>query len=537
MAGFRFSVYRPAPLAVLIRLIFLGDDMRNTWIFAFSALALVGCRDGGSGDDTPGVDAPGGGENTIQEVQNDSMAPGAKVVLKGVIVTAIDNYGGKTGDFWVQEPEGGPYSGVHVYGAPLDAVAGLVLGDIVDISNAQKEEFALTSDTSGNTLTELEPVTGGMMTVTKIGPGTPATPQVVDALAIGQLADYMARNAEWEKWEGVLVTVSNVSAFGSPTTIGTSDPTLKKFSVTGDIVVESALAVFPAGVSRDDCFVGVTGVVDYFFDYLIFPRTTDEIATGGSACPAKENLAAACTDGIDNDGNGFKDCGDNNCIPVESTCRTVTTISAIQTATTPPTGGVELQNVYVAALSKPSGSGTATPKNMWVQTSLQAAANEGVYIYGPGSSLAAFTVGSRVNIIGTVEEFNDDATGGTLTEIKALSITAGTTGTGTVLPVAGQTVTDLNQASTGEPYEGVLVTLTNVMVTTVGTTGTGGTFGVGAAAQYPGAVVFKTDDDIFLLSTANACYSTIRGVWTYLPYENAYGFLALAAGTAGGNCQ
>ena len=57
-----------------------------------------------------------------------------KLNLKGVVVTAIDTFGGKTGDFWVQEPDGGPFSGIQVFGAPLDQVAALQIGDIVDIS-------------------------------------------------------------------------------------------------------------------------------------------------------------------------------------------------------------------------------------------------------------------------------------------------------------------------------------------------------------------------------------------------------------------
>ena len=497
------------------------------------ALSLAACRDSGGGDDVVTPDSGNGGAQTIYDVQNDAMTAGTKVSLKGVIVTAIDNYGGKKGDFWVQEADGGEYSGVHVYGGPVDQVGALALGDIVDISGAQKAEFALTSDTSGNTLTELEPVDGGTMAITKTGSGPQVQPKVIDALAIGQLTDFMARHAEWEKWEGVLVTVSNVAAFGDDDYVSSKcpgtmcpDDTLYKFDITGDIVVESALAANPAPkVLRGDCLGSVTGVVDYFFDYLIYPRTTAEISTGGTSCPT-ENQSAVCGDGIDNDGNGFKDCGDNACIPAVSSCRTLTTINAIQTAATAPTGGIELQDVYVAAISK-------NKKNMWVQSSLTAAPNEGVYVFGPGNNLDGFAIGSRVDIIGTVTEFNDSTGTDTLTEVKALSVTAGTAGVGAVVPVTGTAASAMS-----ETYEGVLVRLTNVKVTTVGTTTTGGTFGVGAATQYPAATVFKTDDDIFLLNTANACYATIDGIWTYLPYNDAYGFLPLAAGvTTGGNCN
>ncbi len=513
--------------------------MRNFALLAIF-LGLAACRDnGGGGDDVVPPDGQNTSDVKIQDIQSDTMpacdpvdpTTCVELQLKGVVVTAIDAFGAKTGDFWVQEPEGGEYSGVQVYGAPIDQIAALQIGDVVDIVGAQKAEFALSSDTSGDKLTELEPFNGSM-SVTKVSSGTPLEPHVVDALAIGQMPDYMARHAEWEKWEGVLVTVSNVEAFSNTeciTSMGEcKDPTYERFDITGDLQVQSSLAAMPSTkVAAGDCLGSVTGVVGYFFDYQILPRTTDAIGTGGDACPT-ENQQATCEDDIDNDGNGFKDCADNACISASATCREVTTISAIQTATTPPTGGIELQGVYVAAVSK-------NKKNIWVQTGLTAAANEGVYVYGPGSNLDTFPVGSRVNIVATVDEFNDMSGTGTLTELRAISVVAGTAGTGTVVPVVSETATTLNDDTTGEPYEGVLVTLANVKVTTVGTTGSGGTFGVGEATQ--GATTFKTDDDIFLLNTANTCYATITGIWSYLPFNDTWGFLPLSAGTGTGTCQ
>src|SRR5262249_38652340 len=71
---------------------------------------------------------------SIQDVQSDAMPPGTPVELHGVVVTAIDTFGGKTGDLWVEEPSGGPFSGIHVFGAPVAQVANLAVGDIVDIT-------------------------------------------------------------------------------------------------------------------------------------------------------------------------------------------------------------------------------------------------------------------------------------------------------------------------------------------------------------------------------------------------------------------
>src|SRR5436190_21513806 len=86
------------------RLIFLGDVMRNFSMLAL-VLGLVACRDTSKGDDQQ---PPDGNSNdiTIQEIQNPSMpacdpaTPSTCVELKikGVVVTAIDTYGGKTGD-------------------------------------------------------------------------------------------------------------------------------------------------------------------------------------------------------------------------------------------------------------------------------------------------------------------------------------------------------------------------------------------------------------------------------------------------------
>src|SRR5436309_12700757 len=104
----------------------------------FGGMFLVACggRDNGNKIDAA-VDSVGGLVK-IQDIQNDMMPPKTPVMLSGVIVTAIDNFGAKVGDIWVEEPEGGPFSGVHVYKADTSQVAQLQLGDIVDISNAMK---------------------------------------------------------------------------------------------------------------------------------------------------------------------------------------------------------------------------------------------------------------------------------------------------------------------------------------------------------------------------------------------------------------
>jgi hypothetical protein len=523
--------------------------MRNLSLFALVLASVTACR-GSSGDDTVTPDSNVTGDDTrIQDIQSDAMASGTEVKVKGVVVTAVDNFGGKKGDFWIEEPGGGEYSGVHVYGAPLEQVAALHVGDVVDVLGAQKDDFHYNGTNGaggfpeGYAITELKPLDGGMMTVTKTGATMTITPDEVNALAIGQMADFMARDAEWEKWEGVLIKVTNVTAMSSDKCVGSQcpDTTNHSFDIVGGAIVESALGPMPTpSVKQGDCLGSVTGVLDYFFDYQILPRdidgdgTTEDLAVQGGTCPT-ENQAATCGDGMDNDGDGFSDCNDNDCIVGVSSCRTVTTINALQTGTL-PTGGIEIQNVLVAALSKPSGQTNPTSKNMWVQTNLAAAANEGIYVFGDGRSLNSYTPGTRVTIIGKVTEFNDMTGTEALTEINMLSIANGTGTTGAAVPLTGKNVTELS----AEMYESTLVTLTNVQATTIGTTsGTNQTFGVGDAQQRPVTTIltFKTDDDMYLLNSTTTCYATITGIWTYLARNDAYGFLPLAAGTGTGTCN
>lgn len=519
------------------------------------AVSIFACRDsgGGGGDDT-NVDAPVNTDDvTIQMIQSSAITAGTAVNVKGVIVTVIDMYGGKTGDIWVQEPGGGEFSGVHVFGAELADVGALVPGDIVDIEGAEKDEFAYQGsngsggDTSGRSVTELKPVSGGKMKVTKVGSGAVPAPQVVDALAIGQKATQAEKDAEWEKWEGVLITVPNVSVTNSPRCVGSAcnDETNNNFKVTGGIVVESTLAALPgfmpkmgttpavpSSIKSGDCLAGVTGVVDYFFDYLLLNTSTAGVMTGGTGCPVAE-AAGQCGDNIDNDGNGYADCMDNNCIATASTCSVATTIPQIQMTT--PTGPVTLTNVYITGFS-------FDKKSIWVSTDLAAAPNNGIYVFRAQMGAVfdnTFSVGSKVNVTGSIQEYNDDMMGGTLTEFSGATTTL-VTGTGVVVPVTGKTAADLLDATTGPTYESVLVTLTNVNITALGNTANGF---IATATQ--GGTTFKlSTDSLRFVAGDVGCHATMTGLWTNLQAPsssattkpNALGFIPTSMAAVGGAC-
>jgi hypothetical protein len=479
------------------------------------SLALVGCRDGGGGDDEPGTDGgSNAGDVTIQEIQNDAMAPGTTVELRGVVVTAIDTYGSRTGEIFVSEPEGGPFSGVKVYGASLSDVAMLQVGDLVDITGAEKHEACTEAAPCGPVvfedgagLTEVQGDSQGSLIITKVGTGTLPTPAMVDAKAIAAMPEAQ-RLAEWEKWEGVLINVQNARQLNELEAFDDGDDQ-KQFDATGDIRVQTSLTAFDASAVTNVCYNGILGLGDFFFDYLVLPRSASDLMTGGTGCEALPVAQAA-------------------------------TIEEVQAGT--KTGLVMIENVYVVA------KGDYSKRQVWVSQSLTAAPNQGLYIRTNNDPASDVVPGARVTVMGTAVEFNNTSngqmTGTTLTQITSGSLTVTAAPTAQVTPVSGQTVASLKAESTGEAYESVLVTLTNVLVTAASTGPMGpmgnpaGNYGISDLSHYPGNATFKADDEVLIIPVADntRCYASITGIWTYSVYEDRYQFLPIAAGTGTGTC-
>jgi hypothetical protein len=487
---------------------------------AIALLATAACRSSSSSNtpDAPnggGPDAPNGGGTTIYDIQDPSnkVQVGAMVNVQNVVVTAIDAYGAKTGAFWIEEKGGGAYSGVEVFGADASQVAALKVGDVVSVTGAQKAEFALPADTSGRTTTELEPPKGGAITVMKTADGTVPDAAPVDALAIGMMKDKTAQDAEWEKWEGVRIKVTNVGVISSTKPIGgsTPDPTFQSFDVTGPLTVESSLAAFPTsgtpakGPQFGDCLGSITGIGDYFFQWNLLPTATADIATGGSGCPVAETGATACGDGIDNDANGHADCGDFSCDTSVPSCVKDTTIAAINMGTIKPGDAVKLTGKYVVAIG--------TNGTFWIADDLAAATYGGIEAYkvAPTTLPAGMMVGSQIDIDLTyVSPFNG------LLEVAKVP---GSTPTITVQkPLAGvptavaTSISTLADATNGPPYVGSLVTITNAKVTMVTTTGTGSSMKT-IYTLSDGTKTIEMGEDLFKSgATMNACYASITGV-------------------------
>lgn len=472
--------------------------MTRIAFLASVSLALFACRgdDDGGGNTDAGSGSDSGsnaGEVTIQEVQNDAMAPGTQIELHGVVVVAIDTYGSRTGEIFVAEPEGGPFSGVKVYGASLSDVAMLQVGDLIDITGAEKHEACTEAAPCGTIifrdgagLTEVQGDTQGSLVITKRGTGTVPTPAVVDAKAIAAMPEAQ-RLAEWEKWEGVFITVQNARQLSALEAFDDGDDQ-KQFSATSDIKVQSSLTDLGTNAVLGTCYDSITGMGDFFFDYLVLPRSAADLAGGGTGCHAM-----------------------------------VTTISALQSATT-PAEFVNLTDVFVTAVS-------SNKKNLWVSTTADAAANEGVQVLRCAGNAcnttddlpATIVVGRKVSILGAGEEFDGLNGGPTLTQISTPTLTVSTDAPVPVNAVASPpSFAMLQAAATGEPYEGVLVRLENIKLTALGTSSNSYT-----STLTSGTDTIKADDDIYRFTNdalLDTCYSEMFGVWTFNPFVDEYQF-------------
>jgi hypothetical protein len=464
-----------------------------------------GCRDSG-GDDDDDTGADGGADDvSIYAIQDGTIATGAIVNIRGVVVTAIDSYGADRSTVFVQEPNedathGRAYSGLQIYVTDLGAVSGIAVGDTVDVEGGAVTEFRFgCEDPEVDCTDTLQTVTQitGSYTITKTGTGTVPDPVTV-------LPQDLAADAnEAEKWEGVLIKFDNVAVTSGLRDIDPEDdPTFKEMRVTGPFRVQSALADLGA-VTRDDCYTSVTGIGSFFFQYFLLPRSANDLAKAadGTGC-LYEIEAAECGDGNDNDFDGFADCADFSCQDANpALCTEDGTVVEIQDGTHPINTRVALTGVVVTAIASNS-------EDLWVQDAGSTADYNGVHVYrGTGASALTLAVGDVIDVTGTINEYFEETQ---LVVDPKVADVSNPTGTDTPAVVTGLSVSTLNDAVDGEPYEGMLTELSNVKTVVLDDTFGGFTVGIDGDD-------LTVDNELFdfTLPTSETCYATIRGVMAY----------------------
>ncbi|MEQ9497690.1 MAG: hypothetical protein RIT81_12550 [Deltaproteobacteria bacterium] len=215
-------------------------------------------RDGGA---NPPRDAGPTQQLSIYDLQ-DIASPsypgeGAAVELRDVVVTAIVATGGQAGSFYVQEPAGGPYSGIFVF-LPMGVPAPTVTrGDRVSITGTLEEYFGLTEVVLASLLTR--------------SPGSELTPTIISTP--GTIA---TGGTQAEAYEAVLVEVQQAVVVSDNPDAPNDD--FGEFSVTGGLRVDDALYRVAPRPPVGATVSWISGVLNYAFEnFKLLPRDVDDV--------------------------------------------------------------------------------------------------------------------------------------------------------------------------------------------------------------------------------------------------------------------
>lgn len=207
----------------------------------------VGDTDEATGDG----DGDGDAENTIYEIQegalNGTFTDGTQVSLKGVVVTSPISVEGSL--VFVEEPEGGAWSGISLY-LWEEALMGVTIqpGDVIDVVGEYTEFFEAS-----------QIIVKNAADITVIGTDALPGPDVVPAAEVGQ-----------EQWEAVRVQIQDA-------VIAEANDDFGQYVVEGGIKIGYLFIDLPP-VQVGGSFASITGPVTYSFEeFKIVPITPDDL--------------------------------------------------------------------------------------------------------------------------------------------------------------------------------------------------------------------------------------------------------------------
>jgi predicted extracellular nuclease len=316
--------------------------------------------------------------STIHAIQSEGIEGG--VELENVVVTSGMTYEGE--GFFVQDQGGGEYTGIYVYTAYLDKGAiDPQVGDLINLAGSVTEYYDLT-----------ELVLDNAENYEVIGSADPVATELNEA------------PADWEPYEGCLVTLSNLGVTSDDGGYGEYDT---------DYDIQLSDLFFNAGAENGTTYDALSGLVSYSYgEFLIGPRDSDDLSGEGSGDPVDE--------------------------PSEDA-----TISDVQTGAYSEGDSVTLEGVIATTQSDGDG--------FFVQD-VGGGEYSGIYVYGSSTEVS---VGDELTITGEVTEYYD------FTEIVVgsdsdISITGSGSATSTTLSEA---------PADWEVYEGVLIRVEDISLT------------------------------------------------------------------------
>jgi len=346
-----------------------------------------------SEEDLAGYAAGSGGESlAIVDIQQNGHVGPAK--LEGVIVSAPMADEG----FWVQDPGGGEWSGLYVYTDRVDGEVSVSVGDVLDITGEVSEYYDLTEISVGNT-NDIEPT------------GTTAE---ATAVSLSEAP------ADWENYEGVLVSLSNVE-IGAGGEYGVFLLNYSGLSIDDEI--------YNYNLSSGDTMETLTGVIHYTYgEFKIYPRSAEDMSGAGNNGGGEPSSEPS--------GEPSEEPG-----PTESA-----TIMSLQDGTVSIGSSVLVEGVIVTGVSD-------NGQRITVQDPT-ATEYAGIMLY-ISSADATVSIGDEVSVSGVLEDYF----GRTNIEVAAGADILASGSTGTITPVMMT-----QDPADWEVYEGMLVSLGSATV-------------------------------------------------------------------------
>ena len=411
-----------------------------------------------SGDDFEGYVAGEGPQaQTVAAVQSGNIQGPAS--FEGVVVTAVGDEG-----FWIQDAGGGEWSGMYVYTVQSDDAITVQVGDVVDVTGSITEYYDCTQVSVQNA-TDVEVTSSATPTATTLS----ATP------------------SDWETYEGVLVTLSNVE-------IG-ADADYGQFATNyGDLLTDDEL--FSYSFSTGDNIASMTGVIHYTYgEYKILPRDGSDLGdtTGGSTSGGTTGGTTGGSTSGGTTGGG--------------TTPTAATITDIQTGSISTGDMVEISNVVVTGVS-------SNQRQVFVQEQ-SGTENVGIMIYFGTDNALSVSEGDIVTVSGTIAEFTSSGSSRTNIELASASDLQ-VIGSGSVTAVEIS-----SDPSDWELYEGMLVTITSATVSSGADN-----YGVSEISEYSislDSTLYDYTSDV----SSGTTYTSITGI-----VDDYYGYTILPRGNS-----
>ncbi len=253
--------------------------------------ALAACSQAKDNDQpAPLNPSPLGSGLRLRDVQDPSKkacngmpCAGQTVNVTSVVVTAIDTFdetqnGKSRGTIFLQDADiAGPFAGISLY-SPTFVPANLRVapGDVVDMVGQYTEQTTI-----GSTVTFPPGTFLPQMSKPQVSPSF-ETPFPAPALvSVSDLDNFTTGR----QWIGMLVTLQDVTVVGSPTAKGSGRVAANVTNTANGLQMNNELFDLQAwtGTNTSNSFApgthfkSITGIVDFFFNIFICPRSMADL--------------------------------------------------------------------------------------------------------------------------------------------------------------------------------------------------------------------------------------------------------------------